>query len=454
MNDDPHPRRASSGALPSDVNMDSKQVFEALGEPDAWKGEPHRWSDAMAAYPAEKPPFLDTSSFEAKCRESSLPAQRVPLLAALAAEIEQDPALLAFAWYLHWRVWIALDSPGEWNMPTLKPRLGDRAGLFYLLLALEVPGRLAAHYRTLGYPPEIVTETASKVAWNEAEYIAGTGRPGLYDSQLRWFNTAVTDHLVQLGRLVFDLHFCWSEEVVIFRRDSDGAVIALAGNEMRVTGDGLFLDWEAPSGPDWTTTLEESPSAFTGYPAHPAGRIIRQKVRLRRPEWRKALHMTGVGTTDDATLYMHIPFGGGLSWGKVRDSLIRASAFFREYHPDKPIKLVQMCTWFLDPRVPAILGPDSNPAKFQRACYLVPEPPEPHLMGKMVFQREIPGTPPDELPARTSVQRAIIDFLKRGGSWHGGRMFILGEDMADPREGRYLEGFAALSREFGLEGDR
>jgi hypothetical protein len=137
----------------------------------------------------------------------------------------------------------------------------------------------------------------------------------------------------------------------------------------------------------------------------------------------------------------------------VRDSLKRACEFFPKYHPGRSFKLVQMSTWFLDPRVPELLGRDSNPARFQRLCYLVPETPNPALLWHKVFQRELETTPAGDLPEKTSVQRAIKGFLRSGGSWHGGRMFILAEDMADPREGAYLDRFAALARELGIKQD-
>jgi hypothetical protein len=148
---------------------------------------------------------------------------------------------------------------------------------------------------------------------------------------------------------------------------------------------------------------------------------------------------------------MHIPFGGGLTANEAKTSLKAACEFFPKYHPGSPFKLVQTSTWFLDPRVPEVLGHESNTARFQRFCYLVPDTPEPGLMGRMVFQRDLATTSVADLPERTSVQRAIKDFLRTGGTWHGGRMFMLAEDMADPREGVYLDRFAALARELGLK---
>ena len=455
MNDEPHPRRASSGAHPSDVNTDSKQVFEALGEPEAWKGEPHRWSDAIAAYPAGPLPFLDTTALSEKCRIAGIAEDRIPLLTALADEITRDPHLRVLAWYLFWCVLVACDSTGDWDLPSLKPRLGNRDGLLYLLLALEYPGQLAEYHRTLGYPREVTADTARKVAWEEAIHVTGAGVPGISSDQYRWFNSYLLSPSARLGRFEYNLRDEWGEYYYIFRREADGAVIALIGGDLQVGEDGLLLDEDAPPSTGWTTSWSKTEEAITAYPIHPNGRILRREVRLPRPEWKQVPAMTGPGQFDsEARLEMHVPFGGGMDWDSVRESLNRAEAFFRRYVPSKPIRLFSMTTWFMDPRVPEILGESSNPARFLRACYLVPDTPHSGLLSSLIFHRNVATTPVDELPARTSVQRVIIAFLKRGGVWQGGGMFILPEDLPHLREGLYRDRFAALSREFGLEGLR
>jgi hypothetical protein len=132
-----------------------------------------------------------------------------------------------------------------------------------------------------------------------------------------------------------------------------------------------------------------------------------------------------------------------MDWDKVADSLRKCVAFFAKYHPRKPIKAVVLGTWFMDPRLQDILPHGANPLRFQRACYLVPTWPDPGGLW-FIFQRDMKSTPPHKLPAKTSVQRALVAFLKKGKTWHGGGMFILPGDAASPREGRYSAGFARV----------
>jgi hypothetical protein len=257
---------------------------------------------------------------------------------------------------------------------------------------------------------------------------------------------------VRLGRFEFSSRNEWGEYFYVYRRDRDGAVLAVIGGGMQITDDGLMLPEDAAPGSGWTTTWAKTDREVTAYPIHPGGRVVRRSVTLSLSDWQQVPAMTGPGQFEsEARLDLHVPYGGGMDWETALASMRQADAFFHSQLPDNPIRLLFMCSWFLDPRLPEVLGASSNPAKFQRACYLAPEPPNPRLLYRMIFQRDHERTPVNELPTRTSVQRAIVGFLKAGGTWHGGNMFILPEHLPDLREGFYLDRFVRLSRELGLE---
>jgi hypothetical protein len=256
-----------------------------------------------------------------------------------------------------------------------------------------------------------------------------------------WLRSYLVEPFVRLGR--FEYQFTgFDDGFTAFRRVRDGAVLALAGKGARVDCDGLRMGDKGRGG--WTASFRQDRTSFTGNPIDPGkGRILRRKVRLSREEWKPVL------TDGDTVINLHIPYGGGMDWDKVVDSLKRAAAFFAKYHRNRPIKAVVLSTWFMDPRLAEILPPDANPLKFQRACYLCPSWPDPDGIW-FIFQRSISDTLPDKLPAKTSVQRAIIGFLKKGGTWHGGSMFVLPRDMVSLREGTYRDRFALLARELEL----
>jgi hypothetical protein len=419
----------------------ASEVLTALGYPDAWKGKPKLWNEAMAAMPGGDLPFLDKSLLELKCIGAGISPELAKPLAGMADTIAADPTLGAFAWYMHWRIFVNPKGGVGWGAPSVDKRLGKREGLFGLLLSLEWPKRLFAYHRKLGYPAEVTIETIKEIACYVQMYTDGNGTPGMYLGQCAWLGKYLAEPFVRLGRFEYQMTG-FDDGFTVFKRARDGAVIALAENGAGVDADGLRAGGKIKA--VWTTRYKVDRTSFRGNPIDPRrGRILRKAVRLSRKEWKTVIK------GGDTVANLHIPYGGGMDWWRVADSLQRTVAFFAKYHPRTPIKSVVLSTWFMDPRLADILPPDANPLRFQRACYLCPSWPQPGSIW-FIFQRDVTKTPPNKLPAKTSIQRALIGFMKKGGVWHGGSMFVLPEDAATPREGAYGDRFARLASELGL----
>lgn len=110
-------------------------------------------------------------------------------------------------------------------------------------------------------------------------------------------------------------------------------------------------------------------------------------------------------------LAVHVPEEGGpLSPAAVDASLARA----REVFPDVP----QACctSWLLDPQLADHLRPGSNILRFQRRFAPTGERSldDAHVL-EFVFHTLDPDL--DRLPRDTTLQRAIVDRLRRGGHW-------------------------------------
>jgi hypothetical protein len=285
----------------------------------------------------------------------------------------------------------------------------------------------------------VTAETVLEIGCYEEAHIKGDGIPGIYAGSYSWFATYLEMPFVRLGRLEYQLHE-YDGGVNVYKRASDGAVLALSDDGIRVADDGLRLNGKAPADTGWTTALKATGNSVTGNPVDPRGRILRREITLPLPEWEKIL------TEGDTVLDIHIPYGGGMGWDLVFESLNRATAFFSRHHPDRPIRGIVVTTWFMDPRLDGLLPADSNPVRFQRACHLYPSYPSPGSIW-FVFLCPVESTPPDKLPRGTSVQRALAGFLEKGGIWHGGSMFILPSDVPQLRENIYRDGFDRLAKE-------
>jgi len=400
----------------TEAAWDAKTVLQGIQEPNAFGGTPAQWDAAMAAFPGARPAFLDPTTLPARRAAAGLLPERDTLLQEVAALVAADPALLRFAWYLHWRVFVAPEHGAPWGAPSLIERLGMRAGMFYELLALEFPPRLRDWHERLGYPPEVTDETLQQIASYEENHLRGRGRPGLYEKQFPWLATYLVNPYVRLGR--FEYMLTAHHGVNAWKHRQDGSVLALADGSTRVGEDGLCLPPDAAPGEGWTAEQEETPEAVTGFPITPEGRVLRTRLRLERAAWEPCLQK---GAT---VLDLHIPAGGGMGWEAITESFARALAFFPRYHPDRPFAGLVCRSWFFDPRLEDLLPPHANILRLQRAVYLVPTPPD---LGGLwfVFLRDMGRTDPADLPRDTALQRTLADFLQAGNRWHGGSMFLI-----------------------------
>jgi hypothetical protein len=421
----------------------AKAVLTDLLEPQAYGGNPPHWDEAMAALPEGPLRFLDAAAVPARRAAADLPADRDAALRKSASAAAADPALRAFAWYLHWRVFVAPQHGPPWGPPPLVQRLGDLAGSFYELLALEFVPRLHAWHRALGYPPAVTRETVQQIASYEGNHLRGVGRPGMYGGQFAWLATYLVQPYVRLGRFEYQLH-PYGGGAVVWKRAADGQVLALAENGARVADDGLRLPADAPAGAGWTAAIEESADAITGFPIAPTGHVLRSPVRLDPAAWTRLLQ-PGVTVLD-----LHIPAGGAMTWEAMTESFRRALEFFARHHANQPFAALVVSTWFMDPRLADLLPPDANPLRLQRAVYLYPTPPGPGGLW-FVFLRDTAAADPATLPRATSLQRALGAFLDTGRTWNGGGMFLLPDDMAHLSEGHYRKRFAELRGELGLQ---
>lgn len=416
---------------------DAGSVLAAIQEPAAYGGNPPFWQEAIAAMPVAGLPFLEPAGIPVRRAAAGLLPERDSHLVEIAAIVAADPALTRFLWYLHWRMFIANEHGVPWGAPTLINRLGERAGAFYLLLALEFAPCLAARHRQQGYPASVTEETLQQIRSFEMNHLRGRGVPGIYERQVAWLVTYLTQPYVRLGRFEYQLH-AYDGGVSVWRRPGDGQVVALAEEGTRVGEAGLRLSDDAPAGSFWVAHLEETPESVRGWPVDPVGRVLQSPVRLDRAVW---VPCFSKGST---VLDLHIPAGGGMEWDAMVDSFRQAVNFFKCHHADRPFAALVVTTWFMDPQLEPLLPAEANPLRLQRAVYCYPVRPWPDGLW-FVFLRET-GTPAN-LPRDTSLRRQLAQFLERGGVWHGGGMFILPDDMCDLREGCYRTRFKALRAE-------
>lgn len=118
----------------------------------------------------------------------------------------------------------------------------------------------------------------------------------------------------------------------------------------------------------------------------------------------------------DYVLGVHIPEAGPMTPEACDESFRRAKAFYARYFPEEPYRYANCTSWLLDDQFAEYLPEDSNILRFQRRFTLIDDEQE---GDKAVFQFVFRKVNPviDELPQRTTLERAIVQHLKAGRHW-------------------------------------
>jgi hypothetical protein len=118
----------------------------------------------------------------------------------------------------------------------------------------------------------------------------------------------------------------------------------------------------------------------------------------------------------DPALGVHIPESGPLTPDECDMALAQAGRFFARHFPETPTRLGICTSWLLDPQLADYLAADSNVMRFQRRFELVGEGQNGDAdVLRFVFHRIAPNI--DDLPQRTTLERAIVAHLRAGKHW-------------------------------------
>jgi hypothetical protein len=115
-------------------------------------------------------------------------------------------------------------------------------------------------------------------------------------------------------------------------------------------------------------------------------------------------------------LNLHIPATGPLTPQACDESLALARSFFAEHFPDPSRRRIVCTSWLLDEQLADYLPGGSNIMAFQRRFTITEDAiVDDHEPLRFIFRR----VPPDlaDLPRETTLQRALLDHLERGGHW-------------------------------------
>ena len=130
----------------------------------------------------------------------------------------------------------------------------------------------------------------------------------------------------------------------------------------------------------------------------------------------------GAAGEGEPALGLHIPESGPLAPDIVDESLREPRPFF-ERHFAGAVRIGVCNSWLLDPQLAEYLPAESNVIRFQRRFTLFGDGTAGDAdVVRFVFHRI--GADLAELPQRTTLERAIVSHLRKGGHWRNRIGFV------------------------------
>jgi len=216
-----------------------------------------------------------------------------------------------------------------------------------------------------------------------------------------WFQLAYDAKLYVVGSLQMELGFPSMDFFRVYE-NKEGRVISLA-NGFPVHRSGFALGsfrFEDEEG-SFTAEFTETPDAYIGHPYDENGYVCKEKVTLPKSEWHERL-MPG-----DPVVNLHIPSGVPFTPEALDETDGKMREFLAKYFPDYNYRAFFCGSWLLDPQLEGLLGENSNIVRFGRRFTPVCTKNDGYGVFRFAFLLPDNNFTFEELPERTSLQRAV-----------------------------------------------
>jgi len=225
-----------------------------------------------------------------------------------------------------------------------------------------------------------------------------------------WYQLGVDAKLFDMGKMQLEIGRRFKSKCIVFR-NADGKIKILA-NKIVLHRDGYalgaagFKDEEG----SWEPVIEETDDAYIGYPYDERGWVMKEKITLKKSEWKKFLE------PGDYALALHIPPVPGMTHELVTRSLLDSIEFVKTYYPEVDYKAFYCGSWLLDPQLVDLLGEEANISKFCKRFYPMTIKSE----GKGVFSfvyllKDVNNVVLCDLPENTRLERTMKKHYLDGG---------------------------------------
>lgn len=335
------------------------------------------------------------------------------------AEIEADPILYWFSQFLVRDMCAARHRCDLDDYRAMTPKCMTYADLYSFLLLIACVPRSIQRLEQLGVPAYFYRDIPYIPMAHQFEKLKKTGDGTVED--FPWDMNFYTCSIFFLDRFYF-IPYRLDENIRVYRNRETGKTMAFYADALRIRRDGQLdgvngiADKQA-----YDSVFCQTESRITGIPISPAGLMEREMVELDAAKWELALQK------GDILLGTHIPGGPGYEPARLRSSIQWAGDFFDRYFPEIPVKGFGSESWLYDPHLRLMLNETSNILRMQDQMYIYPIESGGDMMLRELF---LGNQNPTEADCHSSLQRAALNRLRRGGQFTACSMFILREDAA------------------------
>ncbi|HHV97250.1 MAG TPA: DUF5596 domain-containing protein [Clostridiaceae bacterium] len=403
--------------------------------PDIWGT---MWDEAQKAYPGEQNMKFLTQEFISEVNKYlKLPEGAIDAFNIAVNIIKNNEALARLLWLNHYILFkdeiegasnvLSDKKPVRFTFPDFSQPDADFSregisfsGMFLAVLLISGLPRLLKFYGKHGIPERVILDTLSDIDIWMRDYYDKNKVWGL--REFWWIYNHFSGRLFRIGRLQF-IHARFTGDLKAFRNINTGKVISLSNAGIKFRTDGLVdgtNDIYDPEG-GWVSDYWEDENTVRGNPISPLGYAENRTIELSKKEWKEVL------SKGSPVLDVHIAAGSKLSHEACGESFKSSVEFFNKYFPEIEFCGFMCTSWLLDSQFQKILSWDTNIVKFQREFYLYPVKSN----DVQTFERVFNSRPDDieNLKAETSLQKAILDYVRKGNKMHAGAMFLLKDDL-------------------------
>ena len=283
---------------------------------------------------------------------------------------------------------------------------------------LEAAGKMSAH----GIPEKIIIDTFSDIGLWSKRCMRETGGWGLADPSPGWLKNHLACGIFRIGRIQCKpSKFSPKWNMRFYRNKSTGKVLGLTAGDIEFREDGQVSGTNDIFAGDkgFKGYFKSGENFVEGVVISPYGRAENKITRLEFGKWEEIL-CEGMPVFE-----LHIPADGGFTPDICRSSYEDMVKFAKNHQDalgkltgfEGPYTALTLGSWLLDAQLDGILPPESNLVKHLREYYLLPVLSNEWAGIFWIFNNVKPDLNNlKPLEQYTSLQRAELDFIRKGGN--------------------------------------